>query len=297
MNGRELVILLLGLAIVAVVLRGLYVAINARRGQIKLAIDKNIPQNVDLESLKLAELPGGGARVVIRSLEEVNRQNNVLDLAETKAQTVNLADAEIDEHIPVLMDAVELSEPVAQEVDGDAKEEEYQSSEEIEISGKHDHCCGNDYIAQTQIVFERGIHRRKYKAKQKICISRCDFLCKYSRYISGCYLLFESPFTLQRGGLERTKTRLENGGLSPPVRISKREQGQLATIPQGLLMVTSRVSTSWRGIYCPEILPPCLRERSWSRSSRGARQRLVRMHSSHLESHLQSTISLYRPDR
>ena len=111
MNGRELVILLLGLAIVAVVLRGLYVAINARRGQIKLAIDKNIPDNVDLESLELAELPGGGARVVTRSLEEVNRQNNALDLAETKAQSLNLTDAEIDGHIPVLMDAVGLSEP------------------------------------------------------------------------------------------------------------------------------------------------------------------------------------------
>jgi len=116
MNGRELVILLLGLAIVAVVLKGLYVAINARRGQIKLAIDKNIPQNVDLESLELAELPGGGARVVTRSLEEVNRQNNALDLAQTKAKSLKLTDAEIDGHIPVLMDAVELSEPTTARV-------------------------------------------------------------------------------------------------------------------------------------------------------------------------------------
>ena len=150
MNGRELVILLLGLAIVAVLLRGLYVAINARRGQIKLAIDKNIPQNVDLESLELAELPRGGARVVSRSLEEMNRQNNALDLAEAKAQFFNLADAEIDDHIPVLMDAVELSEPVAQEVDGYAKEEEYQSSEEIEKDGfkayaRHEHSIGEDW--------------------------------------------------------------------------------------------------------------------------------------------------------
>lgn len=111
MSGRELVILLLGLAIVAVVLRGLYVAINARRGQIKLAIDKNIPQDVDLESLELAELPGGGARVVTRSLEEVNRQNSALDLAESRAKSLHLSDAEDDSHIPVLMDAVELSEP------------------------------------------------------------------------------------------------------------------------------------------------------------------------------------------
>lgn len=111
MSGRELVILLLGLAIVAVVLRGLYVAINARRGQIKLAIDKNIPQDIDLESLELAELPGGGARVVTRSLEEVNRQNSALDLAESKAKSLGLNDSEDDGHIPVLMDAVELSEP------------------------------------------------------------------------------------------------------------------------------------------------------------------------------------------
>ena len=162
MNGRELVILLLGLAVVAVVLRGLYVAINARRGQIKLAIDKNIPDNVDLESLELGELPGGGARVVTRSLEELNRQNNALDLAEIKAQSLNLTDAEIDGHIPVLMDAVELSEPamaraispreyqqevgavddlgsetafteepVAEEEDDFAREEQHESIEEI----------------------------------------------------------------------------------------------------------------------------------------------------------------------
>ncbi len=110
MSGRELVILLLGLAIVAVVLRGLYVALNARRGQIKLAIDKNIPQNVDLEALELAELPGGGARVVTRSLEEVNRQNSALDMAESKSKSMNLANDGGESYIPVLMDAVELSE-------------------------------------------------------------------------------------------------------------------------------------------------------------------------------------------
>lgn len=128
MSGRELVILLLGLAIVAVVLRGLFVAINARRGQIKLAIDKNIPQDVDLESLELAELPGGGARVVNRSLEEVNRQNNALDLAETKAKALNLTDADNDDHIPVLMDAVELSEPATARVN---PTNEYQQEAEI----------------------------------------------------------------------------------------------------------------------------------------------------------------------
>ena len=59
MSGRELIILLLGLAVVAVVLRGLFVALQSRRGQIKLAIDKNIPQNIDLEALEMSE-PGHG---------------------------------------------------------------------------------------------------------------------------------------------------------------------------------------------------------------------------------------------
>lgn len=66
MNLRELVILLLGLAMVTVVARGLIVALRARRNQIKLAIDKNIPSDVDLDALELAELPSGGARVVKR---------------------------------------------------------------------------------------------------------------------------------------------------------------------------------------------------------------------------------------
>jgi len=149
MNGRELVILLLGLAIVAVVLRGLYVAINARRGQIKLAIDKNIPQNVDLESLELAELPGGGARVVTRSLEEVNRQNNALDIAETKARSLNLADAEDDGHIPVLMDAVELSEPVVTSVN--SPREQQQEAEIAENSGSETAFAETPVVAETEV--------------------------------------------------------------------------------------------------------------------------------------------------
>ena len=144
MNGRELVILLLGLAIVTVVIRGLFVAITARRGQIKLAIDKNIPQNVDLESLELAELPGGGARVATRSLEEVNRYNNALDLAETKAKSLNLTDAGDRGHIPVLMDAVELSGPAAEE-DWDEDETD------LKIEGDHpEPQADNGYVANIE---------------------------------------------------------------------------------------------------------------------------------------------------
>ncbi|MDA1371956.1 MAG: cell division protein ZipA [Proteobacteria bacterium] len=109
MNPRELVILLLGFAIIAVILRGLYVALQARHGQIRLAIDKNIPRDIDLEALEMAELPGGGARVVARSLAEVNSQNTAIDAATRRAEKLNLGDSDQPEVIPLLMDAVELS--------------------------------------------------------------------------------------------------------------------------------------------------------------------------------------------
>ena len=87
MSGRELVILFLGFVIVLVILRGLYVALQARRGQIRMAIDKNIPQDVDLDELEMTELPSGGARVVERSLEEVNFQNRVYDSMDAVSYT------------------------------------------------------------------------------------------------------------------------------------------------------------------------------------------------------------------
>lgn len=111
MNPRELIILILGLAIVAVVLRGLYVALKARRGQIKLSIDKNIPQDIDLEAMEFAELPGGGARIVERPLDSVNAQNSKLDEAQERASALNLGSSlPAQANIPVLMDAVELRE-------------------------------------------------------------------------------------------------------------------------------------------------------------------------------------------
>lgn len=109
MNPRELIILVLGLAIVAVVLRGLFLALRARRGQIKLSIDKNIPQDIDLEALELAELPGGGARVVERPNEGVQAERSSLDEAQERAAALDLGKPEPDDDIiPVLMDAVEV---------------------------------------------------------------------------------------------------------------------------------------------------------------------------------------------
>ena len=105
MSARELVILVLGFVIILVILRGLYVALQARRGQIRMAIDKNIPQDVDLDELEMTELPSGGARIVERSLEEVNSQNRVYDTMDTEQAAFDLEGQNDSEGIPVLEDA------------------------------------------------------------------------------------------------------------------------------------------------------------------------------------------------
>lgn len=103
MGLRELLILLLILAIVGVILRGLYVALRARRGQLRMALDKNIPQ-YDPDELLSSELPNGGARLVQRSFDEVVRRNSEFSSR--------------DQAIPVLMDTVgdedSLEEPPRQ---------------------------------------------------------------------------------------------------------------------------------------------------------------------------------------
>ena len=104
MSARELVILFLGFVIILVILRGLYVALQARRGQIRMAIDKNIPQDVDLDELEMTELPSGGARIVERSLEEVNSQNRVYDTMDTEQAAFDLEGQNDSEGIPVLED-------------------------------------------------------------------------------------------------------------------------------------------------------------------------------------------------
>ncbi len=108
MGLRELLILLLGLAIVAVILRGLYVAIQARRGQIRLAIDKNIPQDVDLEALELAELPGGGARVVRRDGGDSEDDIPADPITRANARAESMELGRDDQSVPVLMDTVQV---------------------------------------------------------------------------------------------------------------------------------------------------------------------------------------------
>ena len=104
MSLRELIILLLGLAIIGIVLRGLFVALQGRRGQLRMAIDKNIPANVDLDALELAELPSGGARVVRRDGAMQEGMPSKLERAALRAEALDLEDG--SEAVPVLMDSV-----------------------------------------------------------------------------------------------------------------------------------------------------------------------------------------------
>lgn len=104
MSLRELIILLLGLAIIGIILRGLIVALQARRGQLRMAIDKNIPTDVDLDSLELAELPGGGARVVQRDGALQEGMAGKLERAKLRAEAIDLE--EESEAVPMLMDSV-----------------------------------------------------------------------------------------------------------------------------------------------------------------------------------------------
>ena len=129
MDTRELLILLLGLAIVAVILRGLYIAIQGRRGQLRLAIEKNIPE-VDLDALEMRELPGGGARVVQRSLHQVNAHNSRIEAADARARELNLGEEDTDQEIPVLMDAVVVGDRMPPREDADDILLDYEEDEE-----------------------------------------------------------------------------------------------------------------------------------------------------------------------
>lgn len=84
------------------------VAMRGRKGQIRLAIDKNIPKDVDLDALEMAELPSGGARVVARSFAEVNRQNEAVAASARAAALALGKQTGKSAPIPVLMDPVQL---------------------------------------------------------------------------------------------------------------------------------------------------------------------------------------------
>ena len=124
MSLRELIILLLGLAIIGIILRGLFVALQARRGQLRMAIDKNIPADVDLDALELAELPSGGARVVRRDGALQEGMPSKLERAALRAEALDLEDE--SEAVPVLMDSVAVGH--SDEPAGFSDEEKYADS-------------------------------------------------------------------------------------------------------------------------------------------------------------------------
>ncbi|MCP5343498.1 MAG: cell division protein ZipA [Pseudomonadales bacterium] len=110
MGLRELLILILILAIVAVSLRGLYVALKARRGQLRIQLEKNIPQ-YDPDELLMSELPNGGARLVERSFAAVVKQNSELSARDRVRYSKNKGDSAI----PVLMDTVDEEDDTHEE--------------------------------------------------------------------------------------------------------------------------------------------------------------------------------------
>ena len=142
MGFRELVILLLGLLAVAVVLRGLYIAIQTRRSQIRLAIDKNIPEDFDLEEFELAELPGGGARKVDRFAYPSADDTYAVEAA--YSEDIGLSSRSFQDSIPILMDPVEIRDRGDRGDLGDLvntveKEEDFESSAKEQVDENSDH--------------------------------------------------------------------------------------------------------------------------------------------------------------
>ena len=142
MSLRELIILLLGLAIIGIILRGLFVALKMRRGQLRMAIDKNIPKDVDVDSLELAELPGGGARVVRRDGALQEGMPSKLERATMRAEALDLE--EEGEAVPLLMDLVAV---------GHSDEAEGFSSEE-KITDDTDAYCTERLEGSQQSAFD-----------------------------------------------------------------------------------------------------------------------------------------------
>jgi len=127
MDLRELVILVLGLTIVGVVVRGLLVALKAKKSQLRLAIDKNIPKDIDLEAIELAELPSGGARVVRRSPDELHTENT-----ESKADA--LPNIPASKPVPARPEVLPLAFEDAIESEGPEASGEFEGAKESEES-------------------------------------------------------------------------------------------------------------------------------------------------------------------
>ena len=118
---RELLILVLALAILFSLLRAMYVIHRRRKGQIRLSIDKNLTQSVKVGEPGLSELPNGGARVVgLQPDEEVPSAQAMEDGGHEDGDLAATQD------MPVLLDPVEVA-PV--EGEGSGRRERQQKSQ------------------------------------------------------------------------------------------------------------------------------------------------------------------------
>ncbi len=116
MDNREIVLVLLAVAVALFFIRVMYLVMKGRRQQLAVAIDKNIPQDVDLEELEFAELPNGGARVVSPgkpAVAEAGASSGLVttspvERANARAEALGLGRGA--NAVPVLMDPVELSD-------------------------------------------------------------------------------------------------------------------------------------------------------------------------------------------
>lgn len=143
MGLRELLILILILAIVGVILRGLYVALRARRGQLRMQLDKNIPQ-YDPEELVRSELPNGGARMVERSFAQVLQQNSEFS-ANDRRKT-----GKSEHAIPVLMDSI----------GEDDEEEELSAPRQSSVASARDAARQKHRLGQRNApVVQKPVHR------------------------------------------------------------------------------------------------------------------------------------------
>jgi cell division protein ZipA len=66
MIERDTIVLVLGLLIIGVFVRGLIVAIRARKNQLRFALEKSSPDIENPDEIDFSELPQGGARVVAK---------------------------------------------------------------------------------------------------------------------------------------------------------------------------------------------------------------------------------------
>jgi len=197
MGMREMVILILGLVVVAIVLRGLYLALHARRGQIRLAIDRNIPQDVDLEALELSELPSGGARVVQRSLDEVNRQNSTQDELDLGCG------AEQSGPIPILMDTVEVKE-YEESLDENADEENLQFESELDSAG--DEQIDSIFATESAESDQDGMDERKSETIEQNEVTTDD----YNALLGETADSADSEFNFGDDGISRSEPTLDS---------------------------------------------------------------------------------------